>query len=393
MLSAQSYQFEANAALILAYVTESDKVSIMLDSNGTIDLADDEMQATISIEMEASERSKAEFQDMPAFMLQDVLFSQDMSIGLDLYQLDGEMYINAELPMLGMMSMWLKTAAIEMDVSKIDHADLQTQLLEAAEFSLAGKEKVGTVDCYLLELTPDLPKLLQTAMAQAEAAGTETPEMPTAEELPDLKSFSAKLWVAQDTFHIMKAEMSIVMAAPTGTDPVDIVGAADAEITADITFSSYNQPVTIELPAEAEDAIDISELLGQFGFDESFGASETETQMTELANVQAAVTAMMVDNELWLLPNPVTVPTDDMTAFPDTSTIAGGDKVTDPDGNAYVDGVDPLGDKDGFILWGHDMVADNDQSSTANYVSSWLTEYWYTVDESGTVTQHLTPPW
>ena len=116
------------------------------------------------------------------------------------------------------------------------------------------------------------------------------------------------------------------------------------------------------------------------------GAGETEARDTEFANVQSAVHSMMVDNELETLLNPVDTSgsaVNNMGAFPDTSTIASGDKATDPDGNAYTDG----GDKDGYYLYGHDITGDNDATSLVNYVATQTTTYYYTVDSSGTVTQ------
>ena len=52
------------------------------------------------------------------------------------------------------------------------------------------------------------------------------------------------------------------------------------------------------------------------------GAGEEESAATELSNIQAAVTSMMVDNQLSILPHPVAVATDDMTAFPDATSVA-----------------------------------------------------------------------
>ena len=117
------------------------------------------------------------------------------------------------------------------------------------------------------------------------------------------------------------------------------------------------------------------------------GRGEEEAQETELSNIQAAVTAMMVDNELADLDNPVSSKTNAMTAFPDTTAAAS--KGTDPNGNTY-DG----NDKNGFILFEHDIIG-GDSSTTlgnVNYVASNTTAYWYTVNSQGTVTQDLTAP-
>ena len=61
------------------------------------------------------------------------------------------------------------------------------------------------------------------------------------------------------------------------------------------------------------------------------GRGEAEAAETELTNIQTAVVAMMVDNQVSTLSNPVdTVATDNMSLFPDTS-VCGIDKKTDPD--------------------------------------------------------------
>ena len=78
------------------------------------------------------------------------------------------------------------------------------------------------------------------------------------------------------------------------------------------------------------------------------GMGEEEARRTEYHNISAAVIAMMVDNGLSTIPNPVNyaggVADNDMTDWPDnTSTCATNDKLNDPDGSAYTDGVDPLG--------------------------------------------------
>jgi len=117
------------------------------------------------------------------------------------------------------------------------------------------------------------------------------------------------------------------------------------------------------------------------------GRGETEAAETEFKNVQSAVIAMMVDNLLSTLPNPVdTTPTNDMTSFPDTS-VCGIDKLTDPDGNPYMMVID----KNGYILYEHDIKGGDGQEDLVNYVAMQTASKYYTVDASGTVTQHDSP--
>ena len=125
------------------------------------------------------------------------------------------------------------------------------------------------------------------------------------------------------------------------------------------------------------------------------GAGEEEAIDTEFANIQAAVSAMMVDNALPLLPEPileggVNDATNVMSAFPDATSSdtvpATPGKVLDSQGDPYT----CPGDKEGYILYQHDRIGDNLQTTLTNYVAQSTTAYFYTVDIYGTVKQWLT---
>lgn len=117
------------------------------------------------------------------------------------------------------------------------------------------------------------------------------------------------------------------------------------------------------------------------------GRGQTEAAATEQASIQAAVHMMMVDNGLDQLDNYVTSAnaTDDMSAFPDPSSAAGGQKATDPDGNSYTNN-----DQDGYILYQHDVIADNLTTGLVNYVDTQTTKGTYSVDALGIVVQETT---
>jgi len=117
------------------------------------------------------------------------------------------------------------------------------------------------------------------------------------------------------------------------------------------------------------------------------GAGEEEAAATEFANVQTAVIALMTDNELSELLNPVTVATSDMGDFPDTSTIGVDplvNKVNDPDGVAY---TVASGDQDGYYLYQHDIVGGDGAIDLVNYLATDTTKGTYTVNALGTVLQ------
>ncbi len=133
-------------------------------------------------------------------------------------------------------------------------------------------------------------------------------------------------------------------------------------------------------------------------FTDEVTISVVAAQDAEFQTMVTAVSSMMVDNSLATLLTPSALASGSgtggcdtgttlMTAFPDTSTITSGDKLNDPGGTAYADGVDPLGDLDGFLLFGHDITGDDDQGALVNYMSVGSTAFCYQTASDGTITQ------
>jgi type IV pilus assembly protein PilA len=120
------------------------------------------------------------------------------------------------------------------------------------------------------------------------------------------------------------------------------------------------------------------------------GRGEEEAADTEFSNVQTAVISMMTDNGLSELPTgyvdgTVISATDNMSLFPHSTAACGTVKLTDPDGDSYT-----ASDKAGYILYKHDISADNSTATTVNYVATEQTKGTYYVDKYGTVTQDST---
>jgi len=116
--------------------------------------------------------------------------------------------------------------------------------------------------------------------------------------------------------------------------------------------------------------------VGQF-----IGAGKEEAKDTELANIQAAVHSMMINNGISTLPVPVSAPPyeNDMAAFPDaTATLAQKD---------FTEIQAPDDDKIGYLLFSHDMLDDGLDTVLVNYVATQNTTYYYSVDAAGTVSQ------
>jgi hypothetical protein len=74
-----------------------------------------------------------------------------------------------------------------------------------------------------------------------------------------------------------------------------------------------------------------------------------------------------------------------MGACPDTS-VCGVNKLIDANGDNFTF----LADKDGYILYEHDLIADGTTDGLVNYVATERTKGTYYVDPSGTVFQKTT---
>ena len=123
------------------------------------------------------------------------------------------------------------------------------------------------------------------------------------------------------------------------------------------------------------------------------GRGAEEAQDTEYQNLITATGAMMADNEISEIPNvvsantsPCTTGTQHMDAFPDDSSVAGSaDKKTDPD-----DGVYDANDKDGYLLYAHDITADSGVTDLVNYMTVSSATYCYVAAADSTIIQYDT---
>jgi len=114
----------------------------------------------------------------------------------------------------------------------------------------------------VLQLNPDLEQLWETAIEEADPIDMGVPAI--AEEVlrEAFVSFSVKQWVIKNTYFLTKSEIDISMEmTPEVMDALGGEGIMAGMITMNIAvsflFYDYNQPVSIVLPPEAEEAIEV----------------------------------------------------------------------------------------------------------------------------------------
>ena len=142
------------------------------------------------------------------------------------YIIDNVMYSGTET---GGITTWTKSNVT--DLSSYDQVESQTKLMEYPNIERKNDETVEGVDCYVLEIIPDLdnPSLLPEEYASLGEMLTE---------------FEVKQWIAKDTYYQKKTYMKMT---------INMFGMS---VTSEVTMivSNYNEPVTIELPEGAENA-------------------------------------------------------------------------------------------------------------------------------------------
>ena len=236
----QTYQFELDMTMdtTIESADGSYEQNVTMKTDGGLDLENQQMKFSMVVD------------------------GGDEGVGVtEAYVTDGMLYSKTGL--VGEEAMWTKEESLPEGWAKatlLSGYDTYQELLKTAQVEVIDSEKVKGVDCYVLQLTPDLAQLFRTATdpSGGVGAGGRVPPMPE-EFVEDIfTSYSVKIWIAKDDYFLMKAELDV--AVETTPELMEYIG-DEGEISMDITIVyfayDFNEPVTIELPPEAEDAIEM----------------------------------------------------------------------------------------------------------------------------------------
>lgn len=240
-------------------------MDMSLDMDGEAD--SESVEGTI--EIDASGVLDIENMQMQMDMAMNTVMSgeDDVDMAAEMYLIENTFYIMTDA--LGMGPMWMKLEIPEEMLGEIPEEywdptelmELQSELLEAVEVEVTGSENVGGVDCYVLEATADIEQLWELVMQQLEATGMGIDDIPEEFEgiLDEIfQSYSVKVWIAKDTYFFTKSEIEMDMElTPEAMGIMDEEGEMAIEATLTILIYDHNQPVSIELPPEAENAIEM----------------------------------------------------------------------------------------------------------------------------------------
>jgi len=208
-LSTMSYQYSGGEGLLQEF-TQS------IDASAVVDQANHEMDMDITMTVAATGQA-TETTQMRVFLVGDYLYVGTASSGQDWS------WTKKVMP----LGYWDEQEALGQ----------QLELLEGSQRKILREENVDGVDCYVLQLTPDLDQLW-SVMTQSWT--DDMGDVTNPREL--IKSCSVTQWVAKDTSLLAKAVVQMNLDLTS----YDMVLLTEARV------HDYNEPVSINLPSEAE---------------------------------------------------------------------------------------------------------------------------------------------
>ncbi len=174
---------------------------------------------------------------------------------MEQYFVPKAIYTKTTIP--GQPTIWTKED-VERDWEEMSPMKQEMELLTSGQVELLGSEEINGTDCYLLKVVLSIEKLWEV-MVQPGMGDIIAEEKVDPQEM--IESGSLRMWIAKDSLFLMKDKMEMRMVVSSEAVKLPL-GEEEFEMIVDVKVSSthhnYNQPVSIELPPEAEEAVGIS---------------------------------------------------------------------------------------------------------------------------------------
>lgn len=238
----ETYQFDMDMVMIMDISggIQPGKITMDATGDGAVNIADQRMKMAMTMTMSMTGMGD-QTMEQESYFIEDWIYMKSAIAGMDLG------WMKMEMP----EEMWETQDQLEQQVEFLTEGDLGM-----VEF--LGSEKVGGVDCYVVEVTPDMVDLANYLLQQQgleDLASVDLTSLVLA-----IKQFSIKEWLAKDSYLCMKSSNHILMDLTP-----ELIGASPGEfeemamdIDIEMTFHGYNEPATIILPQEALDAEEIT---------------------------------------------------------------------------------------------------------------------------------------
>jgi len=232
----ETVKFDLNTTTKMEVIggPQPDGATMVGEGTGAIDSTNREMQIIMDMDV-------------------DVPGKERQSMPMESYLVDGWMHIKVSVEEKG--AQWVKMQLPDEMWDSQSQISQQIEFLKTAkEVNFLGSEDVNGTNCYVVEIVPST-EALNKMLSQIQMPDIEGADLSQFSFADMIKEMSFKQWIAQDGYLIIKSETHVVMEI----SPEDVGASAEEfqKITSDqstvMVFYGYNEPVSIELPAEALD--------------------------------------------------------------------------------------------------------------------------------------------
>ena len=239
----ETYKFDVDMEMYITVEAEDETIEMyaVTDGSGSTDVENNVMQMTGDINM----------------VMPDV---GEIEVKEHMYLVDNMMYIGIDMPAFMGGSTWIKAQMPVYMPEEMNQVLSLTALIETAEITVLGSEIVNGVDCYVVEVVPDADQLWELVSQQLQFMGDDI-------EIPDITGelirkmyddVSVTYYIAKDTYFLISSSMDMFLElTPADLGYPEEEGLMTMDITMELLAFDYNIPVSIELPPEAADAIEI----------------------------------------------------------------------------------------------------------------------------------------
>ncbi len=247
MKNVNSYKYSMDMDMTMEATGGSSpgKITSTMESSGVADLAAKKMKLDFEMSLGGIALS-----DQPGDMPQD--------ISAEIYMIVDTLYMKMDVP--GMGEQWVKTSLTEemKQAYNLDTVDQQLMPLESAtQIEFVKYESVDGSECYVLKIVPNLESMMEWLEQQQMTGALNLSEVGNLQDI--FKELSYITWIAKDTKLIKKLDINMVMemnAAEFGTSDSDF-DKMTLDLDLKMEIKDYNEPVSITLPEEAENAVEM----------------------------------------------------------------------------------------------------------------------------------------
>ncbi len=240
-----TYKFDMVMDMITDIIgAESGKMNILTKSSGAANLASNQMQTKMEMDVKA-----------------EGLGQEDISQSLiyNIYQMTDWTYMRMEIPGAG--EQWVKMPTSDEIDEQFDLVDQQLSPLESAvKLELLGYANVDGEECYVLSIVPDMEKL--TELISEQQGATQDIDWGNISDLSDIfKKIEYTYYVTKDS-KLPKKLVANMMMEFTPEQMGETGGSFNKmtmNISVDMTLYDHNKSFSINLPDEAQNAMEVSE--------------------------------------------------------------------------------------------------------------------------------------